>query len=106
MLIVHFPDTDKTIELSGRDVAVHLDNGSSVKRFEWVDGEETGIIRIHTVLAKVYEVESINKRNLNKLIELWKRHKEKPAAIYLDGEQAKLTNHVDKLEVFCCVHEV
>lgn len=106
MLIVYFPDTDKTIELSSRDVAVHMDNGSSVKRFEWVDGEETGLIRIHTVLSKVYEVESINKHNLNKLIELWKQHDKNSAAIYLDGEQAKLTNHVDKLEVFCCVREV
>ena len=105
MLIINFPETDKTIEMSRRDVAVHLSKGTSIKRFELVEGEFASI-KLHTVLGKVYKVESINEHNLNKLIELWKQHKHNPAAMYLDGEQAKLTNHVDAIEVFCCVREV
>lgn len=94
--------------MSRRDVAVHMDGGVSIKEFELHNLEdEHGSVtaRLHTVVGKVYEVESINKRNLNKLIRLWRQHKENPAAMYLDGEQAKLTNGKGH-DVFCCVREV
>ncbi|MDE0084785.1 MAG: hypothetical protein OXU23_03670 [Candidatus Poribacteria bacterium] len=107
MLIVHFPESDKTIELSGRDVAVHMDGGESIQEFELHHLEDESVTaRFHTVLGKVYEVESINQANLKKLIRLWQQHKENPVAIYLDGDKAKLTNHGERTQVFCCVREV
>lgn len=102
MLIIHFPETDKKIEMTRLDVAVHLHKGATIKRFKLVQG----VPLIITKLDKAYKVEHINDRNHSKLMSLWREHKQTPAAIYLEEDgKAKLTNHAG-IDVFCHVREV